>query len=476
MTYITIQSNGKSLKINLNLLTTGTLLHTLGGGHFTFNNIPYNALLAYKSFLEFNADFEWNEGIERWFGKFGHTNTLKYPNSFWKVKLVDDRLREFWYSGLVSNEIKRNILIELPCNSERVNEVMGFLDGKLPAGHYIAGGAALYIAGITDKYSDIDIFTCNKDASEAWIKDYVMDRDNVNYVVTTGNSVSYKNSVRELGWKSIQLILREYTCPSEIIHGFDIGSCSILYDPNVGNVLTTYKGKYCINEKVNWFEPDRSSPTYAYRLAKYHIRGFDIMLPSSEGLMTDITDLQSSISSCRTFADISYEVDIDEDRRKKLCIPDDIYASRFDNDRPIMHNKLAMAINALKFGVGKHKSLLYYSNMNEQFDSCKSDEIVDRHTNALDSIPKDPMSVIILASCYCISPSLIKAKATSDYETRETQYLTNVKDLEWKVLNPMEQGLTGTFYPKPIQEDVRSFYLSSPLVTIASIRCKTYIK
>lgn len=66
-----------------------------------------------------------------------------------------------------------------------------------------------------------------------------------------------------------------------MVHGFDLDCCGILWDGSyeykdykVPALWATERAIYANKHKVNWFDPERASPSYAYRL-----RGYEIMLP-----------------------------------------------------------------------------------------------------------------------------------------------------------------------------------------------------
>eukprot|EP01038_Epipyxis_sp_PR26KG_P008038 gene8038-10893_t len=78
---------------------------------------------------------------------------------------------------------------------------------------------------------------------------------------------------------SIQIIRRLYTCPAQIILGFDVDCCCILTTLD-GELYITERGAYSLNKGYNMLNFDRLSPSYEYRLAKYNKkRGFAIWIP-----------------------------------------------------------------------------------------------------------------------------------------------------------------------------------------------------
>lgn len=74
-----------------------------------------------------------------------------------------------------------------------------------------------------------------------------------------------------------QVILRLYKTPSEILHGFDLGSCAVGFDGK--NILMTSLGEFCHTYSVNIVDTTRRSTTYEPRLVKYLQRGFKIVTP-----------------------------------------------------------------------------------------------------------------------------------------------------------------------------------------------------
>jgi hypothetical protein len=70
----------------------------------------------------------------------------------------------------------------------------------------------------------------------------------------------------------IQIIMRLYQSPAEIIYGFDVDCCGILYDGE--KFYCTERGKYSHDNKINHFDIDRMSKSYCYRMAKYKSRLF----------------------------------------------------------------------------------------------------------------------------------------------------------------------------------------------------------
>ena len=75
-----------------------------------------------------------------------------------------------------------------------------------------------------------------------------------------------------------QVILRRYSHPSEVLHGFDLGSCQLAYDGK--DVFTTSAGLLAIRMGINIVDMSRRRDTYEKRLLKYLSRGFKIVFPN----------------------------------------------------------------------------------------------------------------------------------------------------------------------------------------------------
>ena len=89
-------------------------------------------------------------------------------------------------------------------------------------------------------------------------------------------------------WQDVQLILRLYTSPAEVLLGFDVHSCCIGYDGR--NVWALPRCLRALQHQVNvvnalhaW--PNRAS--YEFRLVKYASRGFGICVPGLDRLNVD---------------------------------------------------------------------------------------------------------------------------------------------------------------------------------------------
>lgn len=158
----------------------------------------------------------------------------------------------------------------------------------------VAGGFALsmYIYenyGYFVDFNDIDVFihSCDDDTANliaqrlgAITGSDVYQNDNVvlSFLQVENDDHLYIDGSDRM---SIQIIKRLYTCPQQIITGFDVDCCCILTTLD-GQIFTTERGYHAIKHGYNVVNFERLSPSYEYRKAKYNLRGFGIWIPHIE--------------------------------------------------------------------------------------------------------------------------------------------------------------------------------------------------
>lgn len=149
----------------------------------------------YYRFL-IGMDFEMDDETVELFDFMGHHNYLEYPIDIWKMKLRDNWIRDFMYPlKLYNNPLyglreipvinKMNFMVnktkdELMEEKKKLGlKPNARLDSKsyhkdvdvnLCKNIYIAGGAAMYAAGIISKLKDIDVFFTDKNMLNEFIK------------------------------------------------------------------------------------------------------------------------------------------------------------------------------------------------------------------------------------------------------------------------------------------------------------------
>lgn len=145
----------------------------------------------------------------------------------------------------------------------------------------IAGGGVLRQIMTEDKNafyrSDEDIFLITRDEEEATlmihaIHNWVCSLNSEFFITRTKNSVTFTTTVG-----IFQVITRLYHDMVQLLSGFDLAPCCLLYDGK--RILISNSGLDCI--KVNKFHllSWKQSETMAWRCKKMRFRRFSIMIP-----------------------------------------------------------------------------------------------------------------------------------------------------------------------------------------------------
>lgn len=442
----------------------------------------------YVQFLQ-GLDFEMSNDVAEFFDFMGHENNMCYPLNYWKVKLKDNWIRDNFYKyelhldpyyRLVKIPIvnKLNLYKRVDDNEEpNYHDPLHKKKLQMTSIMYIAGGAALWMAGAIDELNDIDVFfVCDEDAANK----YMYSCEQFYHYDSVSNLWGYNKVDEDFNYQNIQFIHRLYQSPAQIVYGFDLDCVGILYDGT--DLWATERTMYAIQNRVNWFDPIRASPSYTYRLSKYKSRGFDIQLPmftdnninreQMDRFLQKITDIfVEKVTVSEPIGDI-------EDRE---------YSEKFLSViSPYLKNVNSDVLNHL------------YSFINNRFQNKSTlGSIIHAIDNFLekDTIPSDSVSGLILAKYYGVICTKFKR---SDYDKEErAKYVYSTcksedehvndlnryfkKDLSledsktfaleiqqqrkdkkivWKVQDPMTQ-ITGTFQPEPIG-DIIQWYSQSP--------------
>lgn len=300
----------------------------------------------FVSFLS-GGDFAWNEEIAEYFTRMGYINTMNYPLDYWKIKLIDNWIRDNFYSlelykadsTLPSLEIKRGPYVGLqdithlfasnfmtnqliqPKDLHTFNEHVNFK-------HLVLAGGSLItlLMDYPRQPADLDFFLigCNEEEAKEEIGKFVKEYPTINIyhsdnstnissnytdkIVLTKNAITFGKKKPKS-----QIVLRLYTCPSEVVHGFDVDACGILYDGQ--KIWATHRAAYSIQAKTNFFDFARMSETYGHRLAKYASRGFRVWMPNFDSkkvrwnnlrrLKDDITNYGDKTEGMSEYTDLA---------------------------------------------------------------------------------------------------------------------------------------------------------------------------
>lgn len=161
---------------------------------------------------------------------------------------------------------------------ERRKPVPKVIEGLLQLGNVvIAGGAALnHVTGhYIDQSSDVDIFIWGLDEQQADAKLMEVLR------LLDGKAIKSDNAVNIMAAGILyQVVLRLYSSPDEVLHGFDIQACKVCLTWQGTRVVAhcTPSFEAAMQLKAVWVDPERQSQSYAARLVKYWTKGFDVLL------------------------------------------------------------------------------------------------------------------------------------------------------------------------------------------------------
>ncbi|KAF7964563.1 hypothetical protein HWV62_5684 [Athelia sp. TMB] len=93
----------------------------------------------------------------------------------------------------------------------------------------------------------------------------------------------------------IQIVLRLYQSPAEVLAGFDIDASCCAYDGD--RVWASPRAVIALMRQCNTVDMTRRSPSYEFRLAKYSRRGFEVYVPSLRRSDIDLRIYGRSVSS-----------------------------------------------------------------------------------------------------------------------------------------------------------------------------------
>ncbi|KAJ3300926.1 hypothetical protein HDU76_005966, partial [Blyttiomyces sp. JEL0837] len=138
--------------------------------------------------------------------------------------------------------------------------------------------------------SDIDLFIYGLD--EASAKTRMEEIYNQIVDAVPFETLSFRTShavtiVSQHPYRYIQIVLRLYKSPAEVLTGFDVDCCAVGF--NGKDVYCAPRAFCALVTQTNTIDLTRRSPSYEVRLAKYAERGYEIRFP---GLKRDCVDPQ----------------------------------------------------------------------------------------------------------------------------------------------------------------------------------------
>ncbi|KAI9032166.1 hypothetical protein DFJ74DRAFT_653493 [Hyaloraphidium curvatum] len=205
---------------------------------------------------------------------------------------------------LFSRHIKREGLAVVPKLDEFESKVDVFTGGQLRyldwSNVFLAGGAALaalvptpggvlledyYLSTPMHASADVDLFIYGVTVDEAnaklrqifgAIEKAVKEQKPKSRVIAvrTQHTCTF---VSDYPFRHVQVVLRIYKSPAEILMGFDVDACCAGYDGT--NAWINARCARALTTQSNMVDLSRRSPSYELRLFKYAKRGFSIVVP-----------------------------------------------------------------------------------------------------------------------------------------------------------------------------------------------------
>ncbi|PRP85402.1 hypothetical protein PROFUN_06948 [Planoprotostelium fungivorum] len=136
--------------------------------------------------------------------------------------------------------------------------------------------------------SDIDLFIYGlneEDANKKLVEMYESIKDNLPVEAICFRSKYAVTIVSRYPFRHIQIVLRLYKSPAEILMGFDVDVCSVGFDGK--KVWMTPRAHRALTHRYNTVDMERRSPSYETRLTKYAERGFSVVVPSLDRTRID---------------------------------------------------------------------------------------------------------------------------------------------------------------------------------------------
>jgi hypothetical protein len=145
-----------------------------------------------------------------------------------------------------------------------------------------------YFHNVAYAGSDVDLFLYGLDEAAGLAKlDEVFKAvvDACPHEVIAIRSAFAINIVSQYPYRHVQIVLRLYSSPAEILMGFDVDSCAVGFDGK--RAWAACRAHNAITSQVNAVDMTRRSPSYESRLAKYAKRGFEVAVPGLQRSRVD---------------------------------------------------------------------------------------------------------------------------------------------------------------------------------------------
>ncbi|TFY76764.1 hypothetical protein EWM64_g7248 [Hericium alpestre] len=151
--------------------------------------------------------------------------------------------------------------------------------------------------------SDIDLFLWGMTPKQAEEKIKAICeavRDSVPWDVTCVRTRHTLSIYSQYPYRCVQIVLRLYKSPAEILAGFDVDSPSCAFDGE--RVWANPRAIVAMMRQCNTVDMTRRSPSYEVRLAKYSTRDFEVYIPNLRRADVDPTIFERAITRIQGLA------------------------------------------------------------------------------------------------------------------------------------------------------------------------------
>jgi len=129
--------------------------------------------------------------------------------------------------------------------------------------------------------SDVDLFLYGLNEEQArkkLVEIYQAVVDACPFEVVCFRSAHAVTLVSQYPFRHIQIVLRLYSSPYEVLAGFDVDACTVGFDGKM--VYADFRAHHALVTRRNTIDFTRRSPSYEMRLGKYGVRGFEVEVPN----------------------------------------------------------------------------------------------------------------------------------------------------------------------------------------------------
>lgn len=368
------------------------------------------------------------------------------------------------------------------CSMEEAKQVLSPIMSVFELGNLFLAGGSVFSALTRNKINDWDFFVygIGQEDAEEKLYEIVDVLTRTGYLKKKGNlypKISRtKNAITIVSYKNarcfkspVQIILRLYSTPSEILHGFDVDSCCVGFDGK--NFYATERAVCSFSTKKNVVNFDRLSPSYEYRLAKYGLKGMAVSIPNFQKKRVVFPECDNPAKLCKKENGLGILICLHEKMKtkEKLYEIRDMASQRCDYLSSVSSKMNAtFQIEALLKEFGSILEYKDYKYITEEYGVVdfkdKEEKIIElygkidtkNHSSLLiNYIPIDYKLRLVEDSLENINKGLSIRQDVFDFI--EYAYGSEIpRNVEWKVACPGEQ-MTGTFH-KTVLDDNSVWY------------------